>query len=186
MIIPLRENAEYPRLVVDPPFDEQDLAPHGYKGDVTVELADGESFPVYFYEPDAIREELDARLKSGFGQIVAEPGLVIIPEITLAAMKSSVLELIEIGYFAHLKSCEDRILEKMGVLPPDAPIEKRLDAVESELAALKARVENTTPPVNWVDRFIGAFKDNPAYDKAMEYGRQFREADRSAQENDKP
>jgi hypothetical protein len=55
---------------------------------------------VYFYEPDAIREELDGRIRSGFGQFVAEPGLVVIPEITL----SSVLELIEVGYFTHLRS----------------------------------------------------------------------------------
>jgi hypothetical protein len=92
--------------------DERDLAPHGYRGDVTVELAHGESFPVYFYEPDAIREELDGRIRSGFGRFVAEPGLVIIPEICIAGMKSSVLELIEVGYFTHLRPCEDWQLSK--------------------------------------------------------------------------
>ena len=75
----------------------------GYRGDVVVELADGEAFPVYFYDPDAIREELESRIGCGFGQFVAEPGLVVIPQITLAGMKSSVLELIEVGYFTHLR-----------------------------------------------------------------------------------
>ena len=103
MIIPLRDDAEYPRLVFAHEVDDRDLAPHGYRGDVVVELADGEAFPIYFYEPDAVREELDGRIKSGFGQFVAEPGLVVIPEITLASMKSSVLELIEVGYFTHLR-----------------------------------------------------------------------------------
>jgi hypothetical protein len=103
MIIPLRDDAEYPRLVFAHHVDDRDIAPHGYRGDVVVELADGEAFPVYFYEPDAVREELDGRIGAGFGRFVAEPGLVVIPEITLAGMKSSVLELIEVGYFAHLK-----------------------------------------------------------------------------------
>jgi hypothetical protein len=103
MIIPLRDGAEYPRLVFAHDADDRDIAPHGYRGDVVVELADGEAFPVYFYEPDAIREELEGRIRSGFGQFVAEPGLVVIPEITMANMRSSVLELIEVGYFAHLR-----------------------------------------------------------------------------------
>ena len=103
MIIPLRDDAEYPRLVFSHDVDDRDMAPHGYRGDVVVELADSEAFPVYFYEPDAVREELVARGNSGFGQFVAEPGLVVIPEITLANMKSSVLALIEVGYFSHLR-----------------------------------------------------------------------------------
>jgi hypothetical protein len=103
MIIPPRDDAEYPRLVFAHDVDDRDMAPHGYRGDVIVEFADGEAFPIYFYEPDAIREELDARIRSGFGQFVAEPGLVVVPEITIAGVKSSVPELIEVGYFAHLK-----------------------------------------------------------------------------------
>jgi hypothetical protein len=103
MIIPLTDDADYPRLVFAHDVDDRDMAPHGYRGDVVVEFSDGEAFPIYFYEPDAIREELDCRIRSGFGQFVAEPGLVVIPEITLARMKSSVLELIEVGYFSHLR-----------------------------------------------------------------------------------
>ncbi len=102
MIIQLRDDADYPRLVFAHDVADTDMAPHGYRGDVVVELGDGGVFPVYFYEPDAIREELDARTRSGFGQFIAEPGLVVIPEITLDRMKSSILELIEVGYFTHL------------------------------------------------------------------------------------
>ncbi len=110
MIIPLRDAADYPRLVLVHDVDERDIAPHGYRGDVVVEFANGEAFPIYFYEPDAIREELDSSIKWGFGRFVAEPGLVVIPEICVAAMKSSVLELIEVGYFTHLRPCKDRQL----------------------------------------------------------------------------
>jgi hypothetical protein len=103
MIVPLRDDAEFPRLVFAHDVEDRDMAPHGYRGDVVIEFADGEAFPVYFYEPDAVREELDGRIRSGFGRFVAEPGLVVIPEITLDGMKSSVLELIEVGYFTHLR-----------------------------------------------------------------------------------
>src|ERR1700733_12010493 len=103
MIIPLRDNADFPRLVFIHDVDEQDTAPQGYRGDVVVEFANGEAFPLFFYEPTAVREVLDSSIKWGFGQFVAEPGLVVIPEITVAAMKSSVLELIEVGYFNHLR-----------------------------------------------------------------------------------
>jgi hypothetical protein len=112
MIIPLRDGADYPRLVFSHDVDDRDMAPHGYRGDVIVEFADGESFPVYFYEPDAIQEELAGRKRSEFSQFVAEPGLVVLPEINLAGMKSSVLELIEVGYFTHLRPCEDRQLTR--------------------------------------------------------------------------
>ncbi len=112
MIIRLRDDADYPRLVFAHDVSDRDLAPHGFRGDVFVELADGGIFPVYFYEPDAIREELGARIRSGFGQFVAEPGLVVIPEITLDRMKSSVLELIEIGYFTHLTPAYSKCQEQ--------------------------------------------------------------------------
>ena len=85
MIFALRGDADFPRLVFAHDVDERDIAPQGYRGDATVEFADGESFPVYFYEPDAIRDELDARAKSGFGQFVAEPGLIVIPKISSPA-----------------------------------------------------------------------------------------------------
>lgn len=103
MIIPLQADACYPRLVFANDVDERDMAPQGYRGDVVVEFANGEAFPIFFYEPAAVGEELDSRAKWGFGRIVAEPGLIIIPEISVANMKSSVLELIETGYFTHLR-----------------------------------------------------------------------------------
>jgi hypothetical protein len=74
MIIPLQDNADYPRLVFAHDVEERDMAPHGYRGDIQVELGDGQSYPVYSYESDAIWEELEARQRSGFGQFVAEPG----------------------------------------------------------------------------------------------------------------
>lgn len=103
MIIHLQDTAEYPRLVFEHDVDENDLAPQGFRGDIRIEFPNGDSFPVYFYEPQAVQEELTARAKWGFGHFVSEPGLVIIPEITLSNIKTVVAELIEIGHFTHFR-----------------------------------------------------------------------------------
>jgi hypothetical protein len=103
MIVPLRDGADYPRLVFAYDLDEHDLAPQGHRGDVVVQFANGEAFPVYFYESTTVCEELEDRKKWGFGCFVAPPGLVVIPEISVPNMKSAVSELIEIGYFDHLR-----------------------------------------------------------------------------------
>lgn len=67
----------------------------------------------------------------------------------------------------------------------DTSIEQRLAAVEKELAALKARVENGAPAPKGVEAFIGTFKDDPDYEEIVRLGRQFRDGDH-LQENDEP
>ena len=103
MIIPLKESDQFPRLVFDNDVHEHDLAPLGYRGDVSVEFPNGETFPVFFMEHRAVLEELAARSKDGFAQFVTEPGLVIVQHITVAVMKSVVLDLIQIGHFDQFK-----------------------------------------------------------------------------------
>lgn len=112
MIFPIKVDADFPRLVFAHDVDDRDIAPRGYRGDATVEFASGEVFPLYFYEPTAVREELDGRTKWEFGRFVAEPGLVIIPEISVANMKSVVAQLIDIGYFAHYKPITESAANK--------------------------------------------------------------------------
>lgn len=104
MIIPLRDEGDFPRLVSDHELDDgYGIAPRGYRTDITVEIRQGVAFPIAFYEAAALCEELQARAKWGFGGFVAEPGLVVIPEISVASMKAAALELISIEYFQHLK-----------------------------------------------------------------------------------
>lgn len=103
MIVSLQTDAPYPRLVFTYDVDEGDEAPQGYRGDVVVEVSAGQTFPVYFFEPEAVREIIESNIKWGFGRYLAEPGMVVVPEITLANMKSAVLTLIGTGYFNHLR-----------------------------------------------------------------------------------
>ena len=57
------------------------------------------------------------------------------------------------------------------------PLEHRVDALESELALLKTRLE-TRPASDkrWWDEIWGSFADDPAFPEAMELGRQYRQA----------
>lgn len=55
-----------------------------------------------------------------------------------------------------------------------AQIEKRIAALEEELAKLKSKVEGTPPAMPWRERIAGTFQDDPIYEKAMRLGRQYR------------
>ena len=70
-------------------------------------------------------------------------------------------------------------------MPTDTAIEQRLAAVENAVADLKSRLGNGFPNANWLARFTGAFKDEPAFGEVVEYGRALRTADRP-QENLEP
>jgi len=56
-------------------------------------------------------------------------------------------------------------------------LKQRVEALEAEMAHLKAKVENgldTTKP--WWDQVWGAFADDSAFEEAMRLGRQYRES----------
>lgn len=59
----------------------------------------------------------------------------------------------------------------------DASIVQRVAALEEAVAELQRRLGGDFPAVNWLERFTGAFKDEPAFAEVIEYGRAFRAAD---------
>jgi hypothetical protein len=61
-------------------------------------------------------------------------------------------------------------------------IEKRLTALESAVSELQRRLAALSPPANWVERISGSFKDEPAFDEVLAYGRAFRAADRPVED----
>lgn len=68
-------------------------------------------------------------------------------------------------------------------------LETRLTAVEEELAQIKKRLEQNTvtqdaaPTTNpWLDVIFGAFKDDPLFDAAERYGREWRDSHRAEDE----
>lgn len=53
--------------------------------------------------------------------------------------------------------------------------EKRLSALEEEMARLKSKVEGMeTAPKPWWERIAGTFENDPVYAEAMKLGRQYR------------
>jgi hypothetical protein len=62
-----------------------------------------------------------------------------------------------------------------------AEIERRLTRIEEEMAELKARVRSAPAgPNQWIEKIAGTFSspdDKAAFDEAMRYGRQWREAE---------
>jgi hypothetical protein len=61
-------------------------------------------------------------------------------------------------------------------------LEKRLSAIEREIAELKSRISvPSASPNHWVEKIAGTFSspsDKLAFDEAMRYGRQWRNAQR--------
>jgi hypothetical protein len=55
-------------------------------------------------------------------------------------------------------------------------LEERLLAVETALQEIQRRIATLAPPPNWLDEVIGSFKDEPAFEEVITFGRAFREA----------
>ena len=63
-------------------------------------------------------------------------------------------------------------------MPTDATLERRLTAVEIAIAEVQQRLASHPQTLDWVERFTGSFKDEPAFAEVVAYGRALREADR--------
>jgi hypothetical protein len=63
-------------------------------------------------------------------------------------------------------------------MPSDESIEQRLAAVERAVADLQHQIANRGPAPNWLERFTGAFNDEPAFAEVVRYGQAIRAADR--------
>jgi hypothetical protein len=54
-------------------------------------------------------------------------------------------------------------------------LEERVAALEAELLRLKQSIE-PKKEISWVEMWAGAFLNDPYFEKAMKYGRQYRES----------
>ena len=59
-------------------------------------------------------------------------------------------------------------------MTPTMTLEERVAALERQVEALQQRL-NAGPPMTALEYFKGIFKDEPAFDEVVEYGRQFRQ-----------
>ncbi len=97
--------ADYPKLTFKYGWDDKDdeeTSMKGYRSDGIVQCSEGEMYPVYFIDPIRLQQDLEAEEELG-SAFLAEPGLIILPEVTREAMENVVRQLWEQGYFDSLK-----------------------------------------------------------------------------------
>jgi hypothetical protein len=57
-------------------------------------------------------------------------------------------------------------------------LEERIAAVEAAIAELQQQI-TASQPTNWLQQTIGSFKDEPAFEEVLAYGRAIRQGDES-------
>lgn len=65
----------------------------------------------------------------------------------------------------------------------DTSLEKRLAAIEAAIAKLQNQVA-TPQSSNWLQEITGSFKDEPAFEEILAYGRAIRQGDESILETE--
>jgi hypothetical protein len=96
----------FPRLVFKYPFDEataRDAEARGYLAYAAVELNNGKRYPVVFYDPVRLQQDLEVEASEGRA-FIAEPGMIVVPEVTLARMQDAIERLFQNGFFDSLRS----------------------------------------------------------------------------------
>lgn len=66
----------------------------GWLDGVEVRLADGKIQPLFFYDPVRLAQDLEAEIKRG-RPCVAQPGMIVIPEVTREAILTAVEKLVD-------------------------------------------------------------------------------------------
>jgi len=93
-----------PLLTFTEEFNEilaHEVEQKGWCGIGIVELPSGDRINVFFYDPVRLAQDLASDTQSG-DAFIAEPGLIIVPKVTLAYMEGAVKKLFEKGYFKNL------------------------------------------------------------------------------------
>jgi hypothetical protein len=94
-----------PRVILPAGFDERAAVETPLKGwlSAQVELDDGCRYAVYFSDPIRLQQDMDDAVQNG-RPCFAEPGLIIVPEVTVQSIQDAVQFLWQQGFFASLKT----------------------------------------------------------------------------------
>ena len=111
-----------PQVILPTEFDEQAAAETPLKGwlSAQVELDDGCRYAVYFSDPIRLQQDVDEAVHEG-KPCFAEPGLIIVPEVTVQAIEDAVQFLWKQGFFAALKTEQGEEVDAT----PTAPNKRR-------------------------------------------------------------
>ncbi len=99
---------EYPKLVFQDPFDEREqfeAASRGYLSTALVQQEDGTTYSVSFYDCVRLGQDLEYEVSAG-RMWLADPGMIVLPEVTLENMSTAIRKLAVEGYFNSLRPIE--------------------------------------------------------------------------------
>jgi hypothetical protein len=85
-------------------YEEDDmfmLEERGCLSHAFVEIDGSELFPVYFYTPEYLVYVLGVRSEHG-RSLVAETGMIVLPEISIPSINKAIQYLCDIGYFNYM------------------------------------------------------------------------------------
>lgn len=82
--------------------DAEEARARGYLSHVVVQFDGDRLYPVLFYDPVRLQQDLEEDAKFGH-PFIAEPGMIIVPEVTREAMTYAVEHLAQEGFFEHLR-----------------------------------------------------------------------------------
>jgi hypothetical protein len=86
-------------------FDDQqefEMPSKGYVRDVVVRLENGSEFKLFFIDPTRLEQDLGVDAECG-RPYYSEPNMVVLPEVTLDAIRKAVAGLCRDGFFNSLK-----------------------------------------------------------------------------------
>lgn len=64
-------------------------------------------------------------------------------------------------------------------MPDNKILDERLTAVEQEISRLKESVGANGSHGHWLERFVGAFQNDPAFDEATRIAEEYRRSQRA-------
>jgi hypothetical protein len=94
----------FPRLRFAREFSEQDAVEahdRGYLSHVFVELERGRLYPLFFYDAVRLQQDLEEMAKRG-RPFIADPGMIVVQDITPEAIRQIVHQLSREGFFDSL------------------------------------------------------------------------------------
>jgi len=101
----MQRPATRPKLEFEGGFDEREAfeaRARGHRSHVCVVLSGGERYAVAFYDPVRLQQDLEEETAAGHA-CIADPGMIVLPEITLEHMQRAVEQLVDQGYFDSLR-----------------------------------------------------------------------------------
>jgi len=98
------ESTSFPKLHFREPLDEKlawEISSKGWYAGLIVELENGLRFSVFLYDATRLAQDLESEIALG-RPFIAEPGMIVISEITEENIRTAIQQLHREGWFDHL------------------------------------------------------------------------------------